>query len=340
MTVCVTGATGFLGMRVVAELLARGHDVRCAIRAVTKAAALAHRDVPESRNRLQLIAGRLDSPEFCRELLTDCDTVLHLAAPLNGSVSTLFAHGVVPTRVLANAAADRGVRRFVLVSSLGVYGNQHLRPGAVLDERCPVDRHPHLRDAYTYSKVAQEEVCWEIHHDRGLPLVVIRPGVLFGPGRPLLTGRIGLIIGNVLIQMGGRRPVPYCFVDNCARATVMAVDADGIDGMSFNIVDDELPTTDDVVRVHRTYVARVRRLTVPGWALDPLARACQWCSARSAGMFPPVVTPYKASALWKRVRFSNALAKARLGWEPHVDFGEAVRRTVQPGAATGSRMEP
>ena len=86
-----------------------------------------------------------------------------------------------------------------------------------------------------------------MHRNRGLPLVVIRPGVLFGPGRPLVTGRVGLTVGNVSLQMGGRRQVPLCFVDNCAAAVAAAVDAPGIDGMCFNIVDDELPTADELV---------------------------------------------------------------------------------------------
>jgi nucleoside-diphosphate-sugar epimerase len=333
MTICVTGGTGFLGSRVVAELLARHHHVRCAIRSAAKGADLAGRLAAEQRSRLQSRIGALDRSDFCRELVRGCDALVHVAAPLTGSVPALFANGVIPTRVLVDAAADCGIRRFVLISSLAVYGTQDLRPGAVLDERCPVERQPHLRDPYTYSKVAQEQVCWEAHSERGLPLVVVRPGVLYGPGRPLLTARVGLTLGSVLIQMGGRRQVPYCFVGNCARAVALSVDAPAIDGMSFNVVDDHLPSADDVLRAHRAQVARIQPIKVPGWAIGRFARACEWCSVRSSGMFPPVLTPYKASALWKRLRFSNELAKACLTWQPTITFEEAVRRTVETGAA-------
>jgi len=258
-----------------------------------------------------------------------------VAAPLAGSVSSLFANGVIPTRVLVNAAADQDVKRFVLVSSLGVYGSQDLASGDVLDERCPVDRHPHRRDPYTYSKIAQEDVCWHAYSHRGLPLVVVRPGVLFGPGRPLLTARIGLMVGGLLVQMDGRQRVPYCFVDNCARAVAMAADVSGIAGMSFNILDDDLPSANGVLSLHRTHVASIRAIRIPGWAIGRFARACEWLSDRSEGMFPPVLTPYKASALWKRVRYSNDLAKSRLGWQPLVTFDEGVRRTVQALRVSG-----
>jgi nucleoside-diphosphate-sugar epimerase len=335
MTICVTGGTGFLGSRVVAELLGANHHVRCAIRSAAKGAELVARLGVEQRGRLQLTIGTLDRSDFCRELLRGCDTVVHIAAPLTGSVPALFANGVIPTRVLVDAAADCGIRRLVLISSLAVYGTQDLASGAMLDERCPIDRQPHLRDPYTYSKVAQEQVCWDAHNDRGLPLVVVRPGVLYGPGRPLLTARVGLMVGGVLIQMGGRRQVPYCFVGNCARAVAMAADAPDIDGMCFNVVDDNLPSADDVLRLHRTYVSRIRRIKIPAWAVGRFVRACEWCSTQSADMFPPVLTPYKASALWKRLRFSNELAKTRLAWQPTITFEEGIRRTVQAGPATG-----
>lgn len=218
-----------------------GHAVRCAVRSPARGADLEERLAPHLRAEFHVTAGKLESDAFCRELLAGCDAVVHIAAPRTGSVSALFSNGVVPTRVLVNAAIDCGIRRFVLVSSLAVYGPQELVAGAVLDERCAVDGRPHLRDAYTFSKVVQEQVCWEAHHERGLPLVVIRPGVLFGPGRPVVTARVGLTVGSVLIQMGGRQQVPYCFVDNCARAVARAVDATAPEGMSFNIVDDALP---------------------------------------------------------------------------------------------------
>lgn len=329
MTIGLTGGTGFLGSRVVAALLARGHDVRCLTRSAGKGAELSRQLAPELRNRLTLVPGALERADSCREIVRNCEAVVHVAASLVGSVSSLFASSVVPTRVLVNAAADQGVRRFVLVSSLGVYGSQDLAPGDVLDERCPVDRHPHLRDPYTYSKIAQEQACWHAHERRGLPLVVLRPGVLFGAGRPLLTPRIGLMLGRLLVQMDGRQRVPYCFVDNCARAVAMAADVAEIAGTSFNILDDNLPSANEVLRLHRQHVSSIQAIRIPGWAIGRFARACEWYSSRSQGMFPPVLTHYKASALWRRLNYSNDLAKTRLGWRPLVTFHEGVRRTVQ-----------
>lgn len=340
MTIALTGGTGFLGARVAIELLKRGHHVRCLVRSAQRGTALFGQIAPELRDRLELYPGSLDRLDSCRGLLRQCDSVAHVAAPLTGSASALFANGVTPTRTLVQAAVDRGVSRFVLVSSMGVYGCQDLPSGAVLDERCPVDPLPHRRDPYTYSKIAQEAVCWEAHRDHGLPLVVVRPGILYGPGRPLLTPRVGLMVGGILVRMDGAQQVPYCFVDNCAHAVAMAAtdvrdlagpDLAGPDlaGTVFNILDDDLPSANDVWRLHRTHVSRPRTIRIPSWAIGRFARACEWYAERSQGMFPPVLTPYKASAMWRRLRYSNAHAKASLGWRPLVTFDEGVRRTVR-----------
>jgi nucleoside-diphosphate-sugar epimerase len=329
MTILVTGGTGFLGSRVIPNLLARGHHVRCLVRSTQRGMDVFNKVAPVLRSGLHVFAGSLDRLDSCRGMVRDCDVVVHVAAPLVGSVSSLFANGVIPTRLLVNAAADRGVRRFVLVSSLAVYGTQNLKAGEVLDERCAVDSQPHLRDPYTYSKIAQEDMCWEAYRSRALPLVVIRPGVLFGPGRPLLTARIGLLLGTVLLQMDGWQTVPYCYVDNCARAVAMAADVADIAGMSFNILDDDLPSANCVLSLHRQHVAPVKVIRIPRCAIGPFAHVCEWLSKRSQGMFPAVLTPYKAAALWKRLRYSNELAKTRLDWRPAVPFSDAVARTVR-----------
>src|SRR5205807_1842529 len=116
--------------------------------------------------------------------------------------AVLFLNTVVTTRRLSEACLQIGVERFVLVSSLAVYGTSELQRGHILDESCPIDPHPFLRDAYTYSKINQEHVAWAAQRERDLPLVVIRPGVIYGPGRDVLTGRVGLRIGRLLVRMG------------------------------------------------------------------------------------------------------------------------------------------
>ena len=321
MRMLVTGGNGFLGRRLVAQLLAQGFDVRCLARSAFDVVT------PKDGGRLevrQLDLNRLDRDPSAVE---GCDVVYHLASGLKGATSSLFLTNVIGTRRLMEAAARAGAGRLVLVSSLGVYGTAQLRPGDMLDETCPLDHAPHLRDPYTYSKVAQEKAAQEAADHLGMSLVVVRPGVIYGPGREAITARVGLRAGAFVLQMSGRQRMPYIYVDNCARGVLLAGTTPGVEGESFNLVDDELPNGRQLLRMHRRLVGRVRAFTVPRLAVRPLSRLCVWYHDRSMGQLPAVLTPYKSDALWKPLQYSNVKAKAQLGWTPEVNLEEGLQRT-------------
>jgi nucleoside-diphosphate-sugar epimerase len=261
------------------------------------------------------------------------DVVYHLAAALGGTCSTLVLNTVVPTRVLVESAAAMQVGRFVLVSSMGVYGTHSLRTGAALDESTPVDVHPELRDPYTLSKIRQEAVAWQAREQLGLPLVVVRPGVIYGPGRSLLTSRVGLSIGSLLLQMGGSQTLPYTYVDNCAEAIRQAGIVPGIEGEVFNVVDNDLPTGRKILKVLRHHGQRIRLIWIPRPAIGVLAAMYAWYSDWSQGQLPAVLSRYKSSAIWKPLRYPNAKSRNKLNWSPAISTEEGLRRTITGGLA-------
>ena len=336
MRVLLTGATGFLGRRVLRELVDEGYAVRCAVRPGSDIQSL--RDFVGSRrwSRTETVSVQLSDLEQCRRLVEDCDVVYHVAASLSGSASNLVMNSVVPTRALMTAAAQEQVSRFVVVSSLGIYGSQGLRRNAMLDEECPVDPAGHLRDAYTYSKILQEEVAWQIASEQNLPLVVVRPGVIFGDERGALSHRIGLQLGCLLLRMGGRQQVPFTYVENCAQAVKLAGLASGIDGQVFNVVDDDLPTGRQVLRNYRKAGLKLRVVGIPQFAINWLARFNERYSRRTEQQIPAGLTRYRVQTMWKPLRYSNDRAKQQLGWHPTTSFNEALERTLAFGASGDS----
>jgi nucleoside-diphosphate-sugar epimerase len=325
----VTGATGFLGRRLVSELLSRGDEVRCLVRPSADTDSL--RVLAESspgRGRLRLVRGTLAQVDQLAEQVQGCQVIYHVAAALKGATAVLFLNNVVATEAMVALAARWGVGRFVLVSSLAVYGTASLCPREVLDERCPLDPAAHARDPYTYSKVAQELAAREEAQKLGLPLVVVRPGVIYGPGRECLSARVGLQFGRFLVRMGGRQWLPYTHVENCARAVALAGVAPGVEGEAFNVVDDAPPTADQLVRRYRRSVGGIRTLRIPHAAIQPLSRLCEWYHRRSNGQLPAVLTPYKSAAMWKVLRYGNEKAKRKLGWEPRIGFDAGLDQTL------------
>ena len=203
MRVLLTGGTRFLGRRVLRELIDAGLSVRCAVRPGSRTATMRDFIGHDRWLSTELMSADLSRDEDCRRLLDGCDIVYHAAAALSGCPSHLVMNTVVPTRTLLTAAADTAVSRVVLVSSFGVYGPQHLSNGSTLDESCPIDRQPHARDAYSYSKILQEQIARELAESRGVSLAVVRPGVIFGDERGVLSDRVGLRFGKWILRMGG-----------------------------------------------------------------------------------------------------------------------------------------
>lgn len=333
MNAVVTGATGFLGRRLVRLLREDGLQVTCLVRASSDLGPL-RRCVGESLwSGVDVRAVDLMDVNACRDAMVGSSIVYHLAAGLSGSTSTLFLSSVIPTRRLMTAATSAHVQRFVLVSSLGVYGTETLRMGSVLDETAPIDPHPQLRDPYSYSKVVQERVAWEAWEQTQLPLVVVRPGVIIGPGRGVLSTRIGVQVGPYLIRMGGRQQLPYTYVDNCAAAIRQAGLMKGIEGEAFNVLDDDLPSAGGLLRMCRRAGSGVRSVWVPRPLIQPLAGLYERYHGWSDGQLPSVITRYRAAAMWKPLRYSNHKAKSQLNWLPEIPFSEAFRRSLQSEAA-------
>ena len=327
MKALVTGGTGFLGRRLIRRLIDQGSSTRCLVRD-RDALELERAEAKRLGVELEVREGRLDGIGPDSDIAKGCDIVFHVAAELRGGTAGMFLTNVVATRALLAVSANAGVGRFVLVSSLGVYGTAGLRPGDVLDEACPLDAEPHRRDPYSFSKIAQEHAAWAAHNRGDVPLVVVRPSVIYGPGRDAITARVGLRLGSFIMVMGGRHPLPYTFVDNCASAIALAGVAHGVEGEAFNIVDDELPTGRQLVRIHRRSIGRLRSLTVPRPLIRPLSRLSEWYHSASKGQLPAVLTPYKSDAQWKPLRYPNAKAKRGLGWSPEVGLREGLERTV------------
>ena len=336
MIAVVTGGTGFLGSRLVRQLLQRGAEVRCLVRAGSDVAALRRSLPADCAGRLTTFPGSLERPETWGQALAGCDTLYHVAAALRGSVPALFLSNVVGTRQLIEEARRFEVGRLVLVSSIAVHGVGHLPGDGTVDESCPLDPEPHRRDPYTYSKVEQEQVAWEARRRGDVRLAVVRPGVIYGPGRNCITARVGLQVGRLLLKMGGQQRLPYTHVENCAAAVLLAGTVPDAEGEAFNVIDDFPPTANELLATCRREGQRPLVVGIPGWGIGPLSRLCQWYHRWSRGQLPEVLTPYKSAAQWRPLRYSNAKAKAVLGWHPHVDFEAGLKDALASLAAERS----
>jgi nucleoside-diphosphate-sugar epimerase len=328
--VLVTGSTGFLGSRVVASLLDQGFsNIRCLARPSSDLgrleAVVAGRHAPG----VDVVRGNLLSREDCESATKDVAVVYHLAAgTVQKSFADAFMNSVITTRNLLDAVLQDGrLKRFVSISSFAVYTNRDKARRGLLDESCPIEEHPALRgEAYCFAKVKQDELVGEYGRKHGVPYVLVRPGVVYGPGKMEITRRVGSGAFGIFLHLGGSNVIPFTYVDNCADAIVLAGTRAGIDGEVLNVVDDDLPTSRRFLRLYKSHVGSLASLPVPRLASYVLCALWEKYSAWSEGQLPPVFNRRAWHAYWKGSGYSNEKLKTRLGWMPRVPTAEGLRR--------------
>jgi nucleoside-diphosphate-sugar epimerase len=346
--ILITGASGFIGARIVANLAERGfRHLRCFARpsgSVKRLEELQH--AFEGRTSLEIVRGNLLSRNDCIAATRDISLIYHLAAGRGEkSYPDAFINSVVATRNVLDATIVHGcVRRFVSISSFSVYTNIGKERRTCLDESCPVELHPEQRgDAYSYAKLKQDELVADYGRRFGTPYVIIRPGFVYGPGNTGITGRVGIGTFGIFLHMGGSNPIPFTYVDNCAEAIVLAGLVRGIVGEVFNVVDDDLPTSRQFLTLYKQHVRNFRSLYVPHWASYMLCCVWERYAKWSEGQLPPVYGRKYWHLYWKKTRYSNQKLKARLGWHPRVGMVEALRlyfESCRQARIVGTSHEP
>jgi nucleoside-diphosphate-sugar epimerase len=240
---------------------------------------------------------------------------------------------VVTARNLLEALSARtgpsiAKTRVVLVSSFGVYGVVPLGRGAHVDELTPLEQCPERRDPYSHSKLRQEQLVREYQQKLGFELVVLRPGVIYGPGGGAFSNRVGIQVGPIFVHMGGNNLLPLSFVVNCAEAIVLAATHPDAGGQVYNVHDDEMPTAAEYLRAYKKHVKKMRSVRLPYFATRFLAARLEGYHRRSKGQLPAIITRYKAAVAWGGNTFSNAKLRG-LGWRPLVSTQDGMMRTFE-----------
>lgn len=328
--ILITGASGFIGSKVVEKLVSYGFtNLRCLVRSTIVPRSLKKTVDSSPDTKISIVNGDLLSIEDCKRVVAGVRVIYHLAASTQDkSFPDAYKHSVDATRNLLNGVLGATkLARFVNVSSFSVYSNLKLQPGALLDESCPIEDEPELRgEAYSYGKIKQEDLIREYGKEHEISYVIIRPGAVYGPGSLAITGRVGIPLPGVFLHLGGSNIIPFTYVDNCAEAIILAGIIRGIDGEAINVVDDGLLTSGEFLRLYKRNVMKLRSVSLPK-ALSFLV----YCLLGIAltllrGGAPTKYNRRRWSAYWKGNTYTNSKVKKLLGWTPEVSLEEGMDR--------------
>jgi nucleoside-diphosphate-sugar epimerase len=273
---------------------------------------------------IDIVQGTLDDADSLRAAAEGCEVVVHSAALLGGRIDQQRATNVEGTRCLMHAAADAGVRSFVHVSTLSVYG-------VCYDGLIGEDTHPPApgTDPYGITKAEAEVVVREVGSARGIEYAILRPGMIYGPRAMLWTGtafRLASLVPTPWIGSGGG--LAHCiYVDDvCDMMALLATHPAAV-GETFNCCSDPSPSW-------RTFLgeyARLARGVNDDWLELPPEIAYV-----IGGLVMLLSPPYSRGRMaldfitfvQKRAQFSMAKARQRLDWQPGVGIEEGVARCV------------
>lgn len=314
--VLVTGATGFIGSRVIHKLLQE--------KVVVKALVLPGEATPsEWTDRVEIIRGGISDSQAVGKAVDGAKTIIHLAAVVTdwGDEKKYWEYTVEGSRFVFDAAI-KNKARVVLASSIAVYGDK------IYSQTCPEETgYGKTLGPYSRTKQAQEKLAWDYYNNKGMILSVVRPANVYGPrSGPWLHDVIGVLkSGAPCLISGGQINAGLAYVDNVADILILAGTLEKAIGRVYNACDG----LDVTWGKYFKDVAQMIGVKKPGSIPRPVAALGAYlCEAiwklLNIEKRPPV-TREALNLTGSANRIPNDRVRRELGYEPKTTYAEGMK---------------
>lgn len=314
MKAFITGSTGFIGSHLVKDLLAHGYEVGVLARDVDRARAL----FPG----VQVTRGDITDRESMRPGMSGADAVFHVAAWYTIGVGKkdrerMYRINVEGTRNTLELATELGVRKIVYTSTVGVYGHTH---GQIVDESYKADGR-HFQSEYERTKYsAHYEVAVPLQQ-RGAPVVIVCPGLVYGPGDTSQMRMLLQLYARRLLWMmtGADSGLTWAYVDDIVTGHRLAAEK-GRPGETYNLAGPALTYREFFNACERATGIPAPRLWLPDQLIEVSARVLRPVLPGLAELAENLTgLSYLARA---------DKAKRELGWNPR-SVEEGIKETLE-----------
>ena len=328
----VTGGTGFIGSHLVERLLEQGQKVK--VLALPEPFESIEKENLEiiKQKGAKIVYGDITKPETLPSAMQNVDTIYHLAAisrPMKITTQKYYEVNEQGTKNILEAAHKQlgeNLKKFIHVSTVSVLGTSPDGHPLKEDEFQKNDQH------YGQSKKTGELAALEYYKQHKMPLVVIRPCLVYGP-RCVVRLIMFKYVKMGLFPMfgGGKAKIEFVYVDNLVDAILAAGQSanDTILGEVFNITDGQAYSMKQILTTIAKHTnAKTPRLNIPTWLGVFLGWAAEVFS-KIVGIHPPFS---RETAQWmsKDVNvYDCSKAKKVLGYNPKVSLDQGIKKSVE-----------
>jgi dihydroflavonol-4-reductase len=315
--VLITGGLGFLGSALVTEFGSAGFDTRIFSRQGRRAASFVH------PSGYPITWGDIRDQEAVNRAVEGVNIVIHTVSNFREAKTDHEAYpiNVGGTDNVLESCARHRVERIVLCSTIGVHGDVAQVPATETSPYNP-------GDIYQETKVEVERRARSFERERGVPVSILRPGSLYGPGDLRMLKLFRLIQQRRFVMMGkGDAHFHPAYIEDVARAFVLAATHPNAAGETFIVGGNGfLPLRELIEAIARHLNVPPPGIRIPLAPIELLARACE-AVCRPLNIEPPLHR--RRMSFFRNNRgFSIEKAKRLLGYEPRITLEEGLERTI------------
>lgn len=313
MRAFITGASGFIGNHLLQRLIQKNWQVR----------ALLHKRNISLAEKCEIVKGDIENFDLLKDSLQKTDVLFHLAAALGSSLikkEEFFRINALGTENVLKAAREAGVKRIIHLSSAGVLGS--VKKNELADENYPVNP----KNIYDETKLDGENIALRFA-EKGMDVVVVRPGWIYGPGDRRTFKLIRAIAKKrfILVSKGKTWQTPV-YIDDVIQGVLLCLEK-GIKGEIYHLAGEEVLTVKEIAETMATALGeKIPRIRLP---LFP-TKVAAWKLEKAFLLFKreAPLTRGKLAFFIHPKPLSIEKAKRELGYTPQTDFETGINQTI------------
>jgi len=315
--ILITGANGFLGSQLAVYLASQGYEVIGAVRDKSKTEHLRQKNI---------VVTQTDYGKDFVNLINDVDVLVHAAALLASSFKSnkhdFYKANVELTGNLLKQASKANLRRFIFISSVGLYGSTN---GKRVSES---EKASGKLSLYERTKHEAEKSCIDFFGKT--PVVILRLSQLYGPtmkyGWPEVFKQI---LNNKFYILGkGKGTIQPLYIDDAVRAIEKVIAGRGKDGQIYNLAGGNTVTLDELFN-HMAKILRTKPIRhLPYYPVLILSYLLKLIPASIKPAKLNLLSPHNVSFFSQKRSYDITKAKTELDFNPIVDIEEGLTETI------------